>query len=259
MDLIERPGRVVRRHPWEVARARFFIRLIERLGLSSVTDGWLDVGAGDAWFAQQLRAVLPPTTRFACWDANYPVPLPVQWAEAFPGIEFSADRPPGLFGGVLMLDVIEHVEDDVGFVRDVVEQSLAPDGWVLVSVPAYQALFTSHDRALKHFRRYAPGAIAAVLRRAGLEVQARGGLFHGLLPLRGVQAVRERYRPPAPSTTATATGIGAWEGGARLTKVVTLALETEARGSLALAARSLPSPPGLSTWALCRRRAPGPL
>ena len=33
MDLIERPGSVVRRHPWEVARARFFLRLIERLGL----------------------------------------------------------------------------------------------------------------------------------------------------------------------------------------------------------------------------------
>ncbi len=56
-----------------------------------------------------------------------------------------------------MLDVIEHVEDDVGFVRDVVDGSLAPGGWVLVSVPAYQSLFSSHDRALKHFRRYAPG------------------------------------------------------------------------------------------------------
>ena len=48
----------MRRHPWEVARARFFIRLIQRLGLPAVTDGWLDVGAGDAWFAQQLLAVL---------------------------------------------------------------------------------------------------------------------------------------------------------------------------------------------------------
>jgi hypothetical protein len=249
MDLIERPGGVVRRHPWELSRARFFLALLERLELLGTTDRWLDVGAGDAWFAQQLRRVLPSGARLTCWDAFYPTPQPPEWAEAFPGIEFSAQRPDGLFGGVLMLDVVEHVEDDVGFVREVVEQSLAPRGWVLVSVPAYQSLCSAHDTALKHFRRYAPRAICSVLESAGLEVHARGGLFHGLLPVRGAQVVVERYRPPA----TTPTGIGAWHGGPRLTRALTAALDAEARASLALATRRLPTPPGLTTWALCRR------
>jgi hypothetical protein len=249
MDLIERPGSVVRRHPWEVARARFFLRLIRRLGLYEATEGWLDVGAGDAWFAQQLLAQLPSGTGLACWDTHYPDERPPEWADGVPGIEFSAVRPTGVFGGILMLDVIEHVEDDVGFVRDVVDRSLAPGGWVLVSVPSYQGLFSSHDRALKHFRRYAPGSIRAVLESAGLEVTARGGLFHGLLPLRGAQALRERFHPPAD----TSAGIGAWQGGERLTKVLTAALDAEARASLAFATRSLPPLPGLTTWAFCRR------
>jgi hypothetical protein len=249
MDLIERPGSVVRRHPWEVARARFFISLIQRLGLPGLSEGCLDVGAGDAWFAQQLLAQLPSSTRLACWDTHYSPTDIAGWSAELPGIEFSSTRPPGVFGGILMLDVIEHVEDDVGFVRDVVDGSLAAGGWVLVSVPAYQSLFSSHDRALRHFRRYSPGAIRTVLESAGLDVRARGGLFHGLLPFRGAQALRERYRPP----TTVPSGIGAWQGGERLTKALTVALDAEARVSLALAMRSVPPLPGLTTWAFCRR------
>ena len=249
MDLIERPDNVIRRHPWELARARFFIRLIQRLGVATTTDGWLDVGAGDAWFAQQLRAVLVPASRLACWDVHYPLERPPEEAGAMHGIEFSAERPLGAFGGILMLDVIEHVQDDVAFVRDVVDGSLAPGGWVLVSVPAYQSLFCAHDRVLKHFRRYSPGAIRTVLESAGLAVVARGGLFHGLLPVRGAQVLRERYHPPKE----TPTGIGAWQGGVRLTTALTAALDADARISLAMGTRRLPPLPGLSTWAFCRR------
>jgi Methyltransferase domain len=252
MDLIERPGSVGRRHPWEVVRARFFLRLIEKGGLLPAPDGVLDVGAGDAWFAQQLRRMLPTPTRLACWDSHYPtVPSP-EGAEGMLGIELSAHKPAGRFGGILMLDVIEHVEDDVGFVRDVVQGSLAPGGWVLVSVPAYQSLFSAHDRALKHFRRYAPAAIRGVLESGGLVVARHGGLFHGLLPVCAAQAVRERYRPP----TDPAIGIGAWHGSARLTKTLTAVLDTEARVSLGMATRNLPTLPGLTTWALCRRAQP---
>jgi hypothetical protein len=252
MDLIERPGNVGRRHPWEVARARFFLRLIDRLGLPGVTGNWLDVGAGDAWFAQQLRAVLPGATRLTCWDVHYPMAERLLATQDVPGIEFSAERPSGLFEGILMLDVIEHVEDDVGFVRDVIDRSLAPGGWVLVSVPAYQSLFCAHDRALRHFRRYAPKALKTVLEVSGLAVVARGGLFHGLLPVRGAQVLRERSHPP----NGAETGIGAWKGGERLTQVLTAALEAEARVSLAMGTRHLPVLPGLSTWAFCRRAAP---
>jgi hypothetical protein len=252
MDLIERPGNVDRRHPWEVVRARFFLRLIEKGGLLPVTDGVLDVGAGDAWFARQLRGLLPSPTRLACWDTHYPtVPSP-DGAEDMLGIEFNAHKPAGKFGGILMLDVIEHVEDDVAFVRDVVDGSLAPGGWVLVSVPAYQSLFSGHDRALKHFRRYAPAAIRGVLASGGLVVERHGALFHGLLTVRAAQVLRERYRPPTDPTI----GVGAWHGGDRLTKTLTAVLDTEARFSLSMATRNLPALPGLTTWALCRRAGP---
>lgn len=60
VDLVERKGSSSTRHPWEVARAEFFLRLLGRRGLLETNGDWLDAGAGDAWFAGQLRRLLPP-------------------------------------------------------------------------------------------------------------------------------------------------------------------------------------------------------
>jgi hypothetical protein len=253
MDLIERPTDEVRRHPWEIARARFFLKLIERLGVVRDTASWLDVGAGDAWFAHQLREVIPEAARLVCWDVNYS-PSQLEAASATSGgVVLTQARPSGVFDGVLMLDVIEHVEDDIGFVRGIVRESVAVGGWVLVSVPAYQSLFSEHDRALKHFRRYSPPQLRSVLEAAELSVEARGGLFHALLPVRGAQVLQERHRGPAPEQT----GIGAWQGDPRVSRLVTAVLDMEARLSLALGTRHMPPLPGLSTWAFCRRQRAG--
>src|SRR5215472_6797254 len=195
MDLVERQASLVRRHPWEIARARFFVRLLDRLGVLRDSVSWLDVGSGDAWFASQLRTALPAAARLVCWDTNYSDDEVGTGGSA--GIEMTAVRPAGRFDGILMLDVIEHTADDVGFVRQVVDGSLANGGWVLASVPSYQALFSEHDRALRHRRRYSPRTLRAVLQGAGLSVEASGGLFHGLLAVRAVQVLRERRRGPS--------------------------------------------------------------
>lgn len=61
--------------------------------------------------------------------------------------------PPASFDLVAALDVLEHVRDDVGSARALVELT-KPGGWLLVTVPAHQALWGSHDRRLHHMRRY---------------------------------------------------------------------------------------------------------
>jgi SAM-dependent methyltransferase len=269
MDLVERSALLGRRHPWEVARARIFLRLLERLEVRATTGAWLDVGAGDAWFARQLRAVVPDRARVACWDVHYGDAGPpadpddiaaAEGAEANgsgPALEFSARRPEGVFDGVPLLDVVEHVEDDVGFLRAVVADSLAPGGWVLVSVPAYQSLFSDHDRFLRHERRYSPGAIRAVVEGAGLRVQARGGLFHSLLPVRVAQVGRERARHRPAAAGHGPEGIGAWHGGRLLSRALVAGLGCDTALSLALATRHTPVVPGLSTWVFCQRAEVG--
>ena len=130
MDLSEVGTEVVRRHPWEVSRSRFFLGLLEERRLTRSSQPILDIGAGDAWFARELSGVLPSTTDITCWDVNYAESGSSVIEEAGDLI-LTAERPPGRFHGVLMLDVIEHIEKDVEFVRMVVHDLLEVDSWVL--------------------------------------------------------------------------------------------------------------------------------
>jgi hypothetical protein len=148
-----------------------------------------------------------------------------------------------------MLDVIEHVEDDAGFVTSTVGDVLAEGGMALVSVPAYQGLFSSHDSELRHYRRYSPAACRRLLERSGLDIVREGGLFHVLLPIRVGQVLLERVRP----VKSLSGGIGGWQGGRVATRVLTRTLVADGALSLWLSGRGHPVP-GLSYWALCRSR-----
>ena len=74
----------------------------------------------------------------------------------------------GEAGALLMFEVLEHVEDDVGLLRDI-HELLGPGGAVLLSVPAHQARFSRVDEMAGHFRRYDRDVLEARLREAGFE------------------------------------------------------------------------------------------
>lgn len=59
----------------------------------------------------------------------------------------------GRFDLLFACDVIEHVEDDASSLREL-RRVAAPDAALLLTVPAYQWLWTDHDVQLRHFRRY---------------------------------------------------------------------------------------------------------
>jgi hypothetical protein len=251
VDLIERASTTARRHPWETARASFVIELLARRGLLLTGRNWLDVGAGDAWMADQLVTRLPQHASITCWDINYDADEP---PANDPRITLVRDEPEARFDRILMLDVIEHVANDRAFVQNIIDQRLERSGAVLVTVPAHASLFSAHDTALRHFRRYSPRVARGVLRDAGLTVVADGGLFASLMPPRALQVWRERSaKRSGAATDATEVGVGAWTGGVFTTQVLERVLRADARASLALDRASL-SMPGLSYWALCEPR-----
>ncbi len=77
---------------------------------------------------------------------------------------------PGQFDLVFALDVIEHLDDDVGFLRGA-RELCTPSGRVIVSVPAFQALWSRHDETFQHRRRYSARQLESALRTAGLEAE----------------------------------------------------------------------------------------
>jgi Methyltransferase domain len=253
VDLSERQGTSDARHPWEQARARFFDRLTNSIIRPEQPVEWLDVGAGDAWLGMQIADSLPAGSSMICWDVNYSADDIETLTLDAPGVVFTAERPTGHADVISLLDVLEHVEDDVGLLRPLVEQHLAADGVVIVSVPAYQGLFTAHDTALAHHRRYSPRQCRAVLQACGLRVDEQGGLFSTLLAPRAAQKALERFRTPGDQTGEQA-GVGGWNGGSMLTRSMTFVLNADAAASRWVS-RHGHVLPGLSYWAVCRHAA----
>ncbi len=80
--------------------------------------------------------------------------------------EFKLDKK---FDLITNFDVLEHIEEDVNFLFGL-HEFLNPSGHVLVTVPAYQFLWTGLDEVLGHKRRYTEPELARKFRQAGYEV-----------------------------------------------------------------------------------------
>ena len=258
MDLVEARKLVENRHPWELARAAFFNRLI----LGSLDPGRpvrvLDVGCGDGWFSRQLLPRLPASSELVGWDTALDDDLlSIFSADLPPGMTLTRLEPTGTFDLILCMDVLEHVPDDLALLTDLKERFLATGGTFLMSVPAWNSLFSKHDLALRHYRRYTPREGLRLMQAGGLSVLRKGGLFHGLAVVRAAQVARwGRVLPledPALYPNAEdAVGLGAWKAPRPITRLVAAILATEGWFSSAASRVGL-EVPGLTWWALCRK------
>jgi SAM-dependent methyltransferase len=241
MDLSER-GASASRHPWEIERFRAYRRILAEHGALDARRV-LDVGAGDGWFAENLLDDLPADVEVVCWDINYRRPELLQHDAR---IVRTAEPPSPGFDLLLLLDVLEHVDDPGGFLANDVTRLARPGTKVLVAVPAHQALYSGHDRALGHHRRYSPDQLLAEL-TPWIRVIDRGSLFTSLLAPRALAVAAERARrPPGPSVSKQ-HGVGRWRGGPRVTRAVRSALAADVAVGRRLRASGV-RVPGLSTW-----------
>jgi SAM-dependent methyltransferase len=100
--------------------------------------------------------------------------------------------PDDTFDLITCLDVIEHTPDDRGTLTELL-RVCRPGGFSLVTVPAYQALWSLHDEANHHYRRYSRRALAAAASGAGWAV-VRMSSFNSLLlgPAAAVRLTQRR-------------------------------------------------------------------
>jgi SAM-dependent methyltransferase len=249
VDLVEIPEDTgFARHPWETTRARFFGDVLAPI-LDGHPTSLLDAGAGDGWFARQLVARHRELS-VTCFDPGYGDDL-YKRLPPVDRVSYSASQPTGPFDVLVLLDVLEHVENDAELLDSLCE-TVRPGGHVLVSVPAWPKLFSRHDVALRHHRRYAPRDLAALLNRSGMTAICGGGLFHSLLAPRWLAVAAERlgsgqadHGPPAQHELR-------WRGGDLSRRFVEAFLGADVRLSRVAADRGVLLP-GLSCWALCRR------
>jgi len=105
-----------------------------------------------------------------------------------------AGLAPGSLSAAGAFDVVEHIDDDVDFVRDVA-RLLRPGGRFYCTVPALSALWSEEDRSAGHFRRYSAKSLKSVVEQAGMEVEFMTGLFSWLVaPIFVLRALPARFR-----------------------------------------------------------------
>jgi hypothetical protein len=83
--------------------------------------------------------------------------------------EFPSTYPDKKYDIVTYFDVIEHIEDDLGTLTITRQKLLNPNGKCIITVPAYQWLWTNHDKVNMHFRRYSRKTLKKVLQEAGFK------------------------------------------------------------------------------------------
>jgi len=88
---------------------------------------------------------------------------------------------PESFDLVTMFDLLEHVEDDPQALKETF-RVLKRDGYLLLTVPAYPFLWSGHDEALGHWRRYRVRDLRLKIYEAGFEIEKMSFTVSALLP-----------------------------------------------------------------------------
>ncbi|HMD56631.1 MAG TPA: class I SAM-dependent methyltransferase [Solirubrobacteraceae bacterium] len=146
------------------------------------------------------------------------------------------------FDLAVSLDVIEHLQDDLLALREL-RRTVAPGGALVVTVPAYQWLWSGHDVINHHHRRYTRASLQRVAEQAGWR-QARTTYFNSLLlPLAILLRVLDRL-----NTKTTESSLDLWVPPEPLNRLLEQPLELEARAI----ARGGRIPAGLSLLAVFR-------
>ena len=178
---------------WFIARRRFVAQLLRERRTSTPAQ-ILDVGCGTGATLELLQSF----GRATGVDPHLPAleicslerALPVQQAQV-EDLPFSDDS----FDVVTCLDVLEHTDEDMVALREI-RRVCAPGATFIAMVPAYRFLWSEHDEALKHRRRYVAHELRNKMTSAGFDIVSSTyfitALFFPILVMRLWQGLFKR-------------------------------------------------------------------
>lgn len=251
MDLVEYKlikEKTFRRHPWELTRERVLHFLLDRSGTKK---NLADTGSGDGYLAASVAKRYPDASVTAI-DINYTNDLLEQLHQNKPAnLHFTKDlnRIPSdhPIDAILLMDVLEHIEKPDILLKELLQlKMITQHTEFIITVPAFQQLFSVHDRNLGHYRRYNLKQLSALLTPLSLKMEHRGYFFNSLLPIRFLQKLIEKKQ-----TEHKQESIYNWRGGSLLTGLLTGWFWIEFKITWYLARLGIRIP-GLTCYCICR-------
>lgn len=239
-------------HPWEYARARVVMSLLKKY-LKQKDICAIDIGCGDIFFLNQF-----------CKKNDVSTPIAVDTAfddTVLSQLEFKNDKilfyddisKVDLKGAkaniIFIMDVLEHIEKDADFLNKIATSNfMGPETVIMITVPAYNNLFSSHDKFVGHYRRYTQKTLQKTIKAAGLNCLDKGYFFTSLVLARAIQKCGEKIKG-APLTEPN--GAGGWNGGPLISKLYELFLVCDFHFFRLFSYIGLKMP-GLSAYAICK-------
>jgi SAM-dependent methyltransferase len=228
------------RHWWYRGRRKVIERVVEDLRLPARAR-ILDAGCGSGRNMVEL-ARHGTVTGVELADASVSLARERGAGEVIAGSVLEMPFEAGSFDLAASLDVIEHLEDDLTALREL-RRVVAPGGSLLVTVPAYQWLWSGHDEINHHFRRYTRRSLQRAGEEAGWQ-QVRTTYFNSLLlPAAILLRVLDRF-----SRKTTESSLDLWVPPQPLNWLLERPLQLES----ALIGRGGRIPAGLSLLAVFR-------
>jgi SAM-dependent methyltransferase len=166
-------------HWWYVARRRILRDLIAREVKLPPKARILEIGCGTGHNFEMLRHFGRLDAIEVDGEARALASRRLGHAVSSAPLPELAGIEDGTYHLIALLDVLEHVDDDRASLASIAAK-LAPGGRILLTVPAYQWMWSAHDAAHHHKRRYSRRALRAVAEAAGLRPE-RIGYFNSLL------------------------------------------------------------------------------
>jgi len=184
------------KHWWWRAREEAILRVMRRHFGRNSGLRILDVGCGDGLFFDRLAEFgdvegVEPDEKLVNPEGPHRTRIRI----APFNIHFRGSAPYSL---ALMLDVLEHM-DNPGEVLRHAHSLLAPSGALLLTVPAFQILWTNHDTLNHHLVRYRRGTLRPLLRQAGFAIQEERYWYQWTCPVKLAIRIYENILPCRPT------------------------------------------------------------
>lgn len=253
MDLIEymkTGGKDFIRHPWEQARLNMLLFFLRRFNSQKTI---LDIGSGDAYLASGI-AIEYPSSKIIAVDINYSDEIlsslnktkPINLVFEKTLLRLQNEKSIDI---VILMDILEHIEYPELLLKQILQlEGITKKTNFIITVPAYQKLFSQHDVNLEHFKRYDRRQLLGLIQPLSFKSVKDGYCFISLVIMRFFHILIKKRKNKEQNAE---NSIYNWRGGKIVTNFLRIVLWIEFKISWYLSRIGIKLP-GLTFYCICQ-------